>query len=86
MFVFAPSNARLCAECSRKGAPYVKSFEEMRRKLETAMRDGPLLDEETLREAEKLARRFDAILCDECRKLGPRLPGPDESPFGPMEP
>jgi hypothetical protein len=59
-------------------------MEEMARKLEAAHINGVALDEKALIEAEKLARAFDALLCPECRKLGPRLPGPDEWPFSPL--
>jgi hypothetical protein len=74
-------NVGLCAVCLPKAEPYVKRMEEMARKLEAA-RNGAALDlEQILPEAEKVARSFDALLCAECRKLGPRLPGPDEWPF-----
>jgi hypothetical protein len=55
-------------------------MEDALRKLE-AMRNGGELDERALVDVEKLARSFDALLCAECRKLGPRLPRPDEWPF-----
>jgi hypothetical protein len=69
-------SVRLCAVCLPKAEPYVKPMEEMWRKLDAAARDGTALGEHALADAEKLARSFDAILCPECRKLGPRLPGP----------
>jgi ribosomal protein L34E len=76
---------RLCAVCSPKAEPYVKRMEEMSRKLEAVRNGGAAQLEQLLPDAEKLARAFDAVLCAECRKLGPRLPGPDEWPFSQQE-
>lgn len=76
---------QLCATCQPKAEPFADRMEAMKRKLAAALESGDLLDEQSLRDAEKLARSFDAILCPECRKLGPRLPGPDESPFSEPE-
>ncbi len=75
------SDVRLCEACSRKAQPYVVMMLETGLKLEAARNGAEQLDEQALAEAEKLARSFDAILCPEFRKLGPRLPGPDEWPF-----
>lgn len=75
--------SRLCAVCQPKAELFADRMEEMRCKLNRViqtMRDPDELDR-LLPDAEKLARSFDAILCAECRKLGPRLPGPDEWPF-----
>lgn len=77
----ARMSVQLCAACSRKGEPFVKPFQEVARKFEEATRAGVALDEQFLHDAEKLARSFDALLCAECRKLAPRLPGPNEWPF-----
>jgi len=73
-------NDRLCAVCLPKAELFIERMEDMSRKLE-AWRKGAELDEQVLADAEKLARDFDALLCPECRTLGPRLPGPDEWPF-----
>lgn len=75
---------RLCERCQRKAEPLVEPMEAMSRKFEEADRTGTVFDEKFLAAAEKLARNFDAILCAECKKLGPRLPGPEEYPFSPQ--
>lgn len=74
-----PGMIRLCATCQPKAEPFIRRMEEMSRKL-AVVRDGAEV-EKLLPDAEKLARSFDAVLCADCRKLGPRLPGPDEWPF-----
>lgn len=69
----------LCPKCKPEALRFLEPLQDMARKLDE-IRKFPVTHasvaefDRTLVEAEKLARSFDAILCAECRKLGPPCP------------
>lgn len=80
-------HAFLCDACCPTAMLFTDRMVDMSRKLGTlraaAARDSSRLAEleALLVDAEKLARSFDAILCKQCRKLGPSLPRVGQWPF-----
>lgn len=71
-----------CETCGPKAAPFAEPFREA---AKTLAEIEPLLfvcdpddvPEEVVRAlagVEKLARAFDAILCEQCKRIGPPLP------------
>jgi hypothetical protein len=71
----------LCWACAKATRPFVEPLEEMRRKLVELNKAAEGRDpsrahelERVHREAYRLARALDAILCAECKKLGPPCP------------
>jgi hypothetical protein len=71
----------LCDACAPKALPFTDAMIDMSNKL-AALRcvtEGGDLSrlaelDRVVADGEKLARSFDAILCDRCRKLGPPCP------------
>lgn len=75
----------LCPSCRPKALPFARAMREMADKLEAVrgFNDASRFAEfeRVVAEAEVLARTFDALLCERCKKLGPPLPPVGEWPF-----
>jgi len=66
----------LCPRCRPAALRFLDPMQNMARKLDEIRKapDNVAELDRLVAEGEKLARSFDAILCAECRKLGPPLP------------
>jgi hypothetical protein len=78
--IWIERGAELCPSCAEAACPLAERFQAMSRKLvelkEDASREPSRFAEleRVYREAEELARSLDAVLCAECKKLGPPFP------------